>query len=209
MEIEVKGVSKKYGSRWVFRDMNYHFHSGEKYALTGSNGAGKSTFLNIIVGKIPFTKGSIKYLDSQGSKVAVDDLYKHLSIATTSMNLIEEFKLAELIKFHFKFREEISQGIEKNFLEIIELQKEQKKFIKDFSSGMKQRLKIGLAILTNSDLLVLDEPGANLDEDAKEWYKDLLSKHTQNRTLIIASNDPQDYEICKHQVNIGDFKNGR
>jgi ABC-type multidrug transport system ATPase subunit len=71
---------------------------------------------------------------------------------------------------------------------------------------MKQRLKIGLAILSQSSVLVLDEPGANLDAPSKQWFQSMLAEYLGQRILIIASNDPEDYKICDQFLDISEFK---
>lgn len=202
MNIKLENISKKFGTQWVFKDLNYLFEEGKKYALIGPNGSGKSTLLKIIIAKIPFTKGKIIYTNSTNKNVNAEDFFKYTSIATTSMSLIEEFSLEELLKFHFKFRKSIHQYSTSEILKILDLEKEKTKFISNFSSGMKQRLKIGLAILTESNVLILDEPGANLDDVAKLWYKTLLSDYLGGRMLIIASNEKSDYEMCDNIVEI-------
>ncbi len=205
MEIKLEGISKKYGSQWVFKDIQYHFKPNRKYALIGSNGAGKSTLINIIIGKIPSTRGEVSY-KFEGAPISVDHFYKHLSIATTSMSLIEEFSLRELLHFHFKFRKPIKGITRDNIIDLLQLKKESRKYISNFSSGMKQRLKIGLALLTDSNILILDEPGSNLDEKSKEWYQELLMKFLGDRLLIIASNEKDDYRICDDMIDLSEFK---
>ena len=205
MEIILENISKKYGSQWIFRNIDFHFEAKTKYALIGHNGAGKSTLLDILMGKIPYTKGKISY-QVNGNIVGIDSIYKHLSVATTSMSLIEEFTLEEILQFHFRFRNIVKGLNQEDVLDLMELGKEKKKFISNFSSGMKQRLKIGLALFTDSSLLIFDEPGANLDLKSKQWFQTLLAKYLNDRTLLIASNDAEDYQICDHIMDIEDFK---
>ena len=205
MNILLDKVSKRYGSQWIFRNVDYSFEEGYRYAITGSNGAGKSTLLNILVGKTPYTKGKINYLKDD-KKIGLDDVYQYFSIATTSMNLIEEFTLEELVKFHFRFRKSISMINTQEVVALLELANEKKKFIHNFSSGMRQRLKIGLAVLSDSDVVVLDEPGANLDDKSKIWFQMLINEYIGDRTLIIASNEAQDYKSCQHILDLATWK---
>lgn len=205
MEIVLENLAKRYGSQWVFRNLDYHFKPGQNYALIGSNGAGKSTLLEIITGKIPYTKGKVSHYSDE-VLLSEDVLFRHFSIATTSMALIEELTLEEAVKFHVRFRPFIDSISSDDFLGLLELMEERKKYVHQFSSGMKQRLKLGFAILTESTAIILDEPGANLDEKSKTWFQDLLQEYKKDRLLIIASNDAEDYRMCNNYLDLKDFK---
>ncbi len=205
LEIYLENISKRYGRNWVFKDLSYHFQSAKRYSITGRNGSGKSTLLSILCGKTPYSKGKIRYTD-QGLALSVDEVYKRFSISTTSMLVIEEFTLEEIVNFHFKFRDLVGGLNTKDFLNALEMTGQKHKVISNFSSGMKQRLKLGLAICTQSNVLLLDEPGANLDRPSKDWFQSLLQKYLGSRTIIIASNDPEDYQICTESVNITKYK---
>lgn len=207
MHIYLDKVSKKFNRQLVFKDLTYHFQSGQRYAITGANGSGKSTLIQVIISKIPPSNGEISYKSNSGKVIRIDDVFKEFTIATTAMTLIEEFTLAEMINFHFKFKKPISKITSGQIPALLGLEKETKKYVGNFSSGMKQRLKIGLAVLSESSLLILDEPGANLDVNAKKWYQELLKKYLENRTLIIASNESEDYVICENLLELESFKN--
>jgi ABC-type multidrug transport system ATPase subunit len=76
-----------------------------------------------------------------------------------------------------------------------------------FSSGMKQRLKLALAILSDTPLLLLDEPASNLDTEAIAWYRALLRDHVGQRTMVVASNRQlQEHDVCTAAIEIGDYK---
>ncbi|WP_235296846.1 ABC transporter ATP-binding protein [Portibacter marinus] len=205
MDIILENISKRYGSQWIFRNIDYRFTEQGRYAIIGSNGAGKSTLLQVVVGKIPFTKGEISYQTKDGP-INVDQVFRKFSIATTAMALIEEFSLEEIVRFHFRFRKPIGDLELDELLNISELKKESKKYIRDFSSGMKQRLKLVLAVLTESEVVILDEPGANLDEASKLWYQRLLNDWLGERTLIVASNEAEDYKLCDQFLDLSLYK---
>jgi len=80
------------------------------------------------------------------------------------------------------------------------------KWIKDYSSGMKQRVKLCIALLADVEVCLLDEPTSNLDEEGVNWYFELLEGIKSNRTLIIASNIEREYKFCKHIIDIRDYK---
>ena len=91
-------------------------------------------------------------------------------------------------------------------IQLLGLEKSRQKEIRNFSSGMKQRLKLALAILSDVPCVLLDEPCSNLDRQGIAWYQELLSKYTLNRTLIICSNQEYEYEICDKSISIMDYK---
>lgn len=206
MNIQLKDISKRFGNQWIFKNVNYTFNSSGKYSITGHNGSGKSTLLRIIIAKIPFTKGKLNFSDDSGSSIPEANVYSKISIATTSMDLIEEFTLEELINFHFKFRKYLFPEVKESIYELLDLENEKRKFISNFSSGMKQRLKLGLSIFSKSEILIFDEPGSNLDEQSKRWFQDSLASHLNNRMLIIASNDAEDYQLCESNLNLKNYK---
>jgi len=83
---------------------------------------------------------------------------------------------------------------------------QEQKFIKHFSSGMKQRLKLLLAFYSNSPLLLLDEPCSNLDENGINWYRNILDANIGQRTIIIASNQTIEYQGCQTIINVSQFR---
>ena len=202
MEIILDQVSKKYNRTWIFRDLSYKFESGNSYAILGNNGSGKSTLLQIISGFQSPSKGDIYYSNDQ--KIMPDDFYRHFSMATPYMELPEEFTLAEMILFHSRFKK--SPFSVKEILAKLELEKEKDKEIKDFSSGMKQRLKLGLALFFESDIILLDEPATNLDARSTEWYRNMVKENSSGKTLIISSNQEIEYDFCQHRLDIEDYK---
>jgi ABC-type multidrug transport system ATPase subunit len=80
------------------------------------------------------------------------------------------------------------------------------KQIRYFSSGMKQRLKLAQAFFSNTPVLLLDEPCTNLDKEGVVLYQSLLDRYTNDRIVIISSNDPIEYAHCKALIAIDDFK---
>lgn len=91
-------------------------------------------------------------------------------------------------------------------MELSQLGMHQQKYIKNFSSGMKQRLKLSLAFLTDSSVLLLDEPTSNFDTKAIDWYLNLIHQFTQDRLVIIGSNQTYEYDFCDRQLAIQDYK---
>ena len=95
----------------------------------------------------------------------------------------------------------------KQIIDLIELDGAKNKLVKQFSSGMKQRLKLGLAILSDTPLLLLDEPLSNLDKKSITWYQELVVNHCKERTVIVCSNAIDDeFNFCNAELNVMDYK---
>ncbi|MBP6385847.1 MAG: ATP-binding cassette domain-containing protein, partial [Pseudarcicella sp.] len=160
MEINVSKLGKKFQNEWIFRDFSCQFSINNTYTFIGANGSGKSTLLKVIAGSIPSTTGEIVY-SSNNNIIHPDDFYKHLNIASPYLELIEEFTLSEFIAFHVKFKPLIKGYTCKDFIDFIELSHVKNKELRFFSSGMKQKVKLGLAFMTDSSVVMLDEPTSN------------------------------------------------
>ena len=205
MKIKLKNIGKRYRTEWIFKGVDYTFEKGKKYAILGHNGSGKSTFTRILTGHLTPTKGKIKFtIDDQ--KISVEDIYKYLALAAPYVDVIEEFTLNEAIDFHQKFKP-FSPGISQDvILKLLNLKNAENKEIRNFSSGMKQRLKLVLAICSDTPLLFLDEPTTNLDKQGVQWYRDLIQNYSEGKTVIIASNVAEDFDFCDERIEITDFK---
>ena len=205
MKINLEHIGRRFNREWIFRDVNYVFESGSSYAILGANGAGKSTILQVISGSLSSSEGPISYT-REGVLLNPENVFEHLSMAAPYLELIEELTLRELIDFHFRFKKYRS-GLDRDLtIELMGLKRSEHKAIKYFSSGMKQRVKLALAFCSDTDMILLDEPASNLDQQGLEWYLSLVKKYSADRILIICSNQIQEYSFCKNQLNVADYK---
>ncbi len=205
MNISLENVGKRYRLEWVFRGINFRFEAGARYAIIGSNGSGKSTLMKVLSGHLSPSKGSLIF-ELGGQKIPADAVYKQVSYAAPYIDLIEELSLEEAIVFHSKIKPLLPGLNPQRIFDLLSLSRAKQKEIRHFSSGMKQRLKLALAVCSDTPILLLDEPATNLDQQGIEWYKSLVTEYASNRLTIIASNDPFDVAFCQHQLNILDYK---
>jgi ABC-type multidrug transport system ATPase subunit len=204
MVIDLENTGRRFNQEWIFRNLTYQFHAGGRYAVLGPNGSGKSTLLSVILGNLSPSEGTVRYAD--GKEVSTEEIYGYLSFAAPYLDLIEEFTLQETIEFHFKFKR-FYEGLNQDaVLEVLGLAKSQDKALKYFSSGMKQRTKLVLACCTDSKILLLDEPTSNLDKEGLTWYHRLIENFAADKTIIIGSNQEEEYSFCNHFVRITDYK---
>ncbi len=193
MQVQLINASKKFDNKWVFKDLDMTIESGMSYTIVGKNGSGKSTLMLTIAGYISPSRGKLHWSIKQ-KPVNHNDLYKHITIASPYLELIEEFTLEEMIRFQNKFKPYHNQLTVEHILRLSLLEANRNKPIRQFSSGMKQRLKLLLGLAGQSNMVLLDEPCSNLDAEGILWYHDLLERFSENRTIIIASNHkPEEY----------------
>ena len=205
MKINLEHIGRRFNREWIFSDVNYVFETGTSYAILGANGAGKSTILQLISGSLSSSEGVISY-SKEGVLLNPELVFEHLSMAAPYLELIEEFTLNELIDFHFQFKKYRSGLDRLQLIELMGLKRSEFKAIKHFSSGMKQRVKLALAFCSDTEMILLDEPASNLDQQGLEWYLSLVKEFSSDRMLIICSNQIQEYSFCKNQLNIADYK---
>nr|ACS83695.1 ABC-type transporter [uncultured bacterium AOCarb3] len=206
MKITVDNIGKKFVREWIVRGATFDLEPGSKYTFVGPNGSGKSTLLQLLTGMLPVSEGSIVYTSTDGTPVGVDDWYKHLVIAAPYLELIEEFTLRELVNFHSEFKK-LKNGMNAaDFEDFIELAHVKNKIIRHFSSGMKQRVKLGLAFMSDVPLIFLDEPTTNLDSTGINWYLKNVIENTKGQMILLGSNVKQEYEFCENIISVSAFK---
>lgn len=205
MKIVANNLSKRYNREWIFRNFSYEFQPKQTYAITGPNGSGKSTLLQVVWGQLPPSGGEVNHWVND-KPLAVQDVFTSLTIATPYMDLIDEFTLREMVEFHFQFKKIRNSKSVEDVIELTGLKGSEHKPISNFSSGMKQRLKLSLAFQTEANGLFLDEPTTNLDKKSIHWYWDQLMEIQQSTTILIASNDEGEYPSEAAKIDILSFK---
>lgn len=199
MNVVANNLGKRFNREWVFRNFNYQFDPGRTYAILGPNGSGKSTLMQALWGQMQPSEGSVTY-----SALEPSEIFKSVSIAAPYMDVIEEFTLEEMVRFHFKFKK--SRFSIQEIIDRIGLKSARHKMISTFSSGMKQRLKLALAFHVDADLLFLDEPCTNLDKSSIDWYHLHLKEVPSSTTLFIASNQDHEYPSTAIKIDILGYK---
>ncbi len=200
-KISLNQAGKRFNKDWIFSNLDFQFDQGEQYAIIGNNGSGKSTLLQIIAGYGSLTKGKIEWEGHDASTI-----FQDISFAAPYLELVEEFTTLEQIHFHTQFKPLQNKLSVDSIIELIGLKNAADKQIRYFSSGMKQRLKLALAIFSDSPILLLDEPCSNLDKEGYELYHHLIAMYAMHKLIIVGSNDTAEYQFCKAQLNLMDFK---
>jgi ABC-type multidrug transport system ATPase subunit len=206
VEIILSDAGKKFYREWIFRHVNLTFSSNQKIVITGPNGSGKSTLLQVLAGATTLTEGKLNY-KTNGNNVDDDSVFNHISFASPYLELIEEFTLLEIIKFQIKLKRPITGLTVQSILEKTGLEPKANGIFKFFSSGMKQRVRLSLAMMSDTPVLILDEPCSNLDAEGVEWYRQMINHFASDRLVIVASNEhKEEYFFCDTHLHITDFK---
>jgi len=183
VQIELQNIGKKFGGKYIFRHLDRTFHSGDHVGIVGQNGSGKSTLVQIISGYLSASEGMVKY-----GEILSDQVWKHISLCSPAMGLYEDFTLLEHLQFTHGLKSFESDYLVSEIPRILQLEKHSNKELKYFSSGMKQRVKLGTALLSDVSCVFLDEPCAHLDKDAEKWFSEFVISTKKNKTVIVASN---------------------
>ncbi len=199
MIISAIGLGKKYDRNWIFRDLTITITEGERIAITGKNGSGKSTLLRILAGSLSPTAGTVAYTDNNVS-IPEDESCQLINFCAPYIELPEEFTLRELLHFHSTFRQSILD-IEA-IIDRMGYPAAADKQIGQYSSGMKQRVRLVLAFFFEAEVVALDEPTTNLDETGMAWYRNEIAQIPENKTIIISSNQRYEYDFCKKSIEL-------
>lgn len=198
--LHIENLSKKFGTHWVLKSVNLNVYPSEKVAILGSNGSGKSTLLRIMAGFLYFNKGKLEWNDETNSKI-IDN--PNFAYSSPYLDLFEHLTVTEHFEFHFKQKSCIEAFSMDDLISLGKFENYGNKQIRQLSSGVRQRFKNTLAILTNSDVLFLDEPCSNLDEENIQHFQYLANQYTKNKMVIVASNNPVEYDfLCTKEFRI-------
>lgn len=180
MRLVVENLTKDYGNNLVLDDVSFTFESGKIYGLLGRNGSGKTTFFNCLDGLINYKKG----------KFYIDDIQinsNDIGFVLTSPMLPEFLTGYEFIKTYMEINKiEEKNKIDEYFNMVSFAKEDQDKLIKDYSSGMKNKIQILMCIISKPKIILLDEPLTSIDVVVAKEIKDIF-KTLKNDHIIIFS----------------------
>jgi heme exporter protein A len=205
--IEALELNKSFGRRLIFNDLQFRFDKSGVYGISGPNGSGKSTLVKIIAGILGASKGKIVH-KMNDQEIAEEHLHDHIGFVSPYLVLYEEFSTYENLKLFaeirgVKFNKERVDYLLNKFL----LYKRKDDLLKTYSSGMKQRVKFIFALMHSPQLIILDEPTSNLDDEGKNSVYELVREEGQKNIVLIASNEKSDLELCNDIVYLEKYKN--
>ncbi len=205
--VKAESLSKTFGRRLIFSDLNFEFSKKGIYGISGPNGSGKSTLVKIIAGLISPTDGKIRHI-LEGKEIPPEKLHNHIGFVSPYLVLYEEFTALENLDLFAKIRSVPFNAERVEYLLKVFLLYERKDdLVKTYSSGMKQRMKFIFAMMHSPRLLILDEPTSNLDDEGKESVYRITREQGSDSIILIASNERTDLELCSEKIVIQDYKN--
>lgn len=186
--LTLTNLTKRYGYRRVFRDVNCQIETGQIVAVTGRNGAGKSTLLRIVAGLLRPSAGKV-LLSSP-----------HIGMFAPDAPLYRELTVLENLQFFAKAHSE-KTDIEET-LERFHLTPRRHDLTGDLSSGWRARLQLAVAIFAEPKVLLLDEPAANLDEAGHSLLWEILEGQRQHGIALVATNDGREARRCDRMLEL-------
>lgn len=194
--LQATRLGKKYNSQWVFRGIEFCLEKGECLLVTGPNGSGKSTLLRLLAGLESPTEGSIEK--------NIRDARKDIGFASPELRLYANLTGLEHLQLTARLRGcDVNSGNTHVLLNDVGLSLDCKKPTSAYSTGMRARLRLAMAIQTKPKILLLDEPSVSLDENGREILKNIIANQRNRGCIILATNDPYDRQFGEWEINLG------
>ncbi len=187
--IEVNNLGRKYGDEFAIRNLSFQITKGEIFGLIGPNGAGKTTTIRILCCLISPTEGDARIGGlNLNDRINSNKIRKMIGYVPDNVGLYERMSAYENLLFYGKLydypKSELPGNIEK-YLRIVDLWDERNKPVGSYSKGMKQKVALARALVHEPELLILDEPTANLDPESARNIRDLiLNLKKEGRTIL-------------------------
>jgi ABC-2 type transport system ATP-binding protein len=203
-DIALKGVKKSYKDVQAVKGIDIEIQKGEFVALLGPNGAGKTTLVEMIEGIRTPDEGEI-LIQGIGWKGNTHKLNRKIGLSLQETYFIDKLTVYETLRLFGTF-----YGLKKNrvneILELVDLQSKSKAYVVNLSGGQRQRLTLGIAILNNPEILLLDEPTTGLDPTARRELWKILRQlsHEHNTTLILTTHYMEEAEYLCERIIIMD-----
>ncbi len=201
--LSIESISKEFNRRIIFENISFSLSQKDSLAITGRNGSGKSTLAKILCGLLTPTKGKIS-LSMNEKEIPAADIHRHIGLVSPYITMYDEFSGMEnlLVFAHIRNLGSAADGDPERLLRQFGIYERRNDEVRTYSSGMKQRLKYAAAMLHHPEILILDEPTANLDEEGAATVHKLMRVQTGVGILIIATNDAKDLKFAVHNIDL-------
>lgn len=206
--LEVKQISKSFHKRIIIRELSFQVKAGEIVCLKGSNGAGKSTTLSMIVGLLRPDQGTI-FFEGRNIFQALREYRRQTGYVPQEAAVYEELSGRENLCYWGRQyglrREKLHHRMERVCAFTGLTAEELGRKVREYSGGMRQRINVGAALLHEPKLLLLDEPTAGMDEHSRVRLGSMLKELSENGTAILYTGHYHDEleELCNRIVDIG------
>lgn len=203
IDIVFTNITKTFHTTSLYNNLSGKITSGSCTCITGNNGSGKSTFLKIIASNVKPSSGTISYLQME-KEVSIAEIRAHTAFVMPEMQLYDALTAEENLKFFAGITGiDLSDSSIANLLETVQLSTSPNQQIKNFSTGMKQRLKLALLVAADKSVWFLDEPSSNLDESGHQLIQRLIQNACkENRTVLLATNEPSEVNYADSVIHL-------
>ncbi|MBN2226530.1 MAG: ABC transporter ATP-binding protein [candidate division Zixibacteria bacterium] len=203
IELEVTQLTKRFGRRRVFGDVSFALKPGQSLAVTGPNGSGKSTLLRLLTGLSLPTAGKVIYTED-GKTLGFEHYRRKVAMVAPYLALYGALTAGE--NLHFLARvdgRKVSDTDIEAVLHKVGLDGRGGDYVGAYSSGMQQRLKYAAAMLREPEVLLVDEPSANLDDTGKKAVFDIIAAYRKQAIVVIATNEKEEYSLADGICQLG------
>ncbi len=190
--LTASNLGRKFGSRWVFRHVAFEVGLGDVLVVLGRNGSGKSTLLRLLSGLLSPSEGSVGRPRGAHHRV--------LGYVGLDLALYPNLTAREHLEIASELRGVPPRA--ETLLERVGLSAAADRLTGEYSTGMRARLKLALAIQPEPAILLLDEPTASLDDAGREIVRSVIDEQTGRGCVIIATNDAHDRRYATHELTI-------
>ena len=203
MRLTVENLGVRLGGRTIFEGLSFTWDAPGAFAITGPNGAGKSTLLKVLAGLLKPRRGDVRW-HAGGRELTPAQARARLGFASPEMALYEDLTAQENLAFFAHARGlpwDRAQGLA--WLERLGLAGRGDERLATYSSGMKQRVKLAFALQARPGLVLLDEPGSNLDEAGRNLLSILVREAVREALVVIATNDADEAALASSELVLG------
>lgn len=192
IQIDCQDLAKQFQGQAIIKEFSFCFQQGKAYSISGPNGSGKSTLMGLLSGWLSPSSGQVLWSSKETGitrQLTREQIAFYLNWLGPYTLLPDEVEVGAFLKHH--------EGLDKlqisrhDLLEDLQLQEATEKPIRSLSTGMQQRLKLGIMMYSTRPILLLDEPLSNLDAYWSDWLMDALH-YCQDKLLIVAGNLPKE-----------------
>lgn len=196
MQIEVNNLCKVIDGKYLVKDINLKFDSGKIYGVVGQNGCGKTVLFKLLLGLMNKTSGKIT-INGEVQK----GFMKDVGFIIERPNLIPYYSAYNNLKFISSYKGKVDKDKIVNALELVGLSAKEKKKVKNYSLGMKQKVAIAMAIMDDPKILILDEPLNAVDDSSVKKIRQIILEYKEkDRIVLIASHYKDDIDYLCDEV---------
>jgi len=196
ISLHVEQLSKYFGKNLVWQNISFDHQRGV-LGIEGPNGSGKSTLLKCLSGLLAPSSGTVSWQNC-GQQLKIQAVKHNIGYAAPYISLYRELSIIENLQFLSKLRKiEIKDSLLQQLMKRVDLDHTSDKPYGNLSTGQQQRARLAAALFTDPPVLMLDEPGSNLDEQGRTLISDIVARAKDEKKLVVlASNNPDELALC-------------